>query len=67
MSNILKVSVPTGGLENTTRTNPINVNDVNISNVVDPSKVVRPDGQRPNPDKNLGTNYESNLDRKSVV
>jgi len=61
MSNILKVSVPTGGLENTTRTNPINVNDVNISNVVDPSKVVRPDGQRPNPDKNLGTNYESNF------
>ena len=61
MSKILKVSVPTGGLENTTRTNPINVNDVNISNVVDPSKVVRPDGQRPNPDKNLGTNYESNF------
>lgn len=61
MSNILKVSVPTSGLENTSRTNPISVNDANIQNVVDPSKVVKPDGQRSNPDKNLGANYESNF------
>ncbi len=61
MSDILKVSVPTHGLENTSRTNPITTNDVNISNVVDPSKVVRPDGQSANPDKNLGMHYESNF------
>ena len=61
MSDILKVSVPTGGLENSSRTNPITTNDTNIQNVVDPSKVVKPDGQRPNPDKNLGMNYESNF------
>nr|WP_294680613.1 hypothetical protein [uncultured Anaerotignum sp.] len=61
MSNILKVSVPTGGLENTSRTNPISVKDTNIQNVVDPSKVVKPDGQRSNPEKNLGANYESNF------
>lgn len=61
MSNILKVSVPTSGLENTSRTNPITVNDANIQNVVDPSKIVKPDGQKSNPDKNLGANYESNF------
>lgn len=61
MSNILKVSVPTGGLENNTRTNPITVNDANIQNIVDPSKVVKPDGQRTNSDRNMGANYESNF------
>lgn len=63
MSDILKVSVPTGGLENSSRTNPITTNDTNIQNVVDPSKVVKPDGQRPNPDKNLGMNYEVKFPR----
>lgn len=61
MSNILKVSVPTGGLENNTRTNPITTNDANIQNIVDPSKVVKPDGQRANSDRNMGANYESNF------
>lgn len=61
MSNILKVSVPTGGMENNTRTNPITVNDTNIQNIVDPSKVVKPDGQKTNSDRNMGANYESNF------
>ncbi len=61
MSNILKVSVPTGGLENNTRTNPITVNDANIQNIVDPGKVVKPDGQKTNSDRNMGANYESNF------
>lgn len=61
MSNILKVSVPTGGMETNTRTNPITVNDTNIQNIVDPSKVVKPDGQKTNSDRNMGANYESNF------
>lgn len=61
MSDILKVSIPTHGLENNSRTNPITTNDTQISNVVNPSKVVRPDGQTANPDKNLGMHYESNF------
>ena len=61
MADILKVSVPTHGMENTSRTNPITANDSRISNVVDPAKVVRPDGQSTNPDKGLGMHYESNF------
>lgn len=63
MSNILKVSVPTSGIENTAKHNPITSNDVNIQNVVDPSKVMKGDGQKSNPDKNLGANYESNFQK----
>ena len=61
MSNILKVSVPTGGLENNSRTNPITTNDTNIQNIVDPGKVVKPDGQKTNSDRQMGANYESNF------
>lgn len=62
MSDVLKVSVPTSGYENNTRTNPISVNDTNIQNIVDPSKVMRPDGQSGNAEKQLLLNYESNFD-----
>ncbi len=62
MSDILKVSVPTTGYENSTRTNPISVQDTNISNIVDPSKVTRADGQSDQSDHTLTFNYESNFD-----
>ena len=62
MSDILKVSVPTSGYENNTRTNPITVNDTNIQNIVDPSKVMRPDGQSGNAEQQLSLNYESNFE-----
>ncbi len=63
MPNIMNVNLPQSGLENNTtpRTNPVTVNDANIQNIVDPSKVVKPDGQRTNQDRNLGANYESNF------
>lgn len=63
MPNIMNVNLPHSGLENnnTTRTNPITIHDTNIQNIVDPSKVVKTDGQRTNADRNLGTNYESNF------
>ena len=63
MSDMMNVNLPRSGMENnnTVRTNPITINDANIANVVDPSKVVKADGQRTNSDRNLGTNYESNF------
>ena len=61
MSDILKVSVPTSGYENSTRSNPILTTDTNIQNIVDPSKVVRPDAQGGNAEKQLLLNYESNF------
>lgn len=66
MADILKVTTPTTGYENSTRTNPITANDVNIQNVIDPSKVTRPDGQSgytENPENQLSLNYESNFDK----
>lgn len=62
MPDILKVSVPTSGYENSTRTNPISVNDTNITNIVDPTKVTRPDGQSGQSEQGLTLNYESNFD-----
>ena len=45
MADILKVTTPITGYENSTKTNPIQVHDPNIQNIVDPSKVSRPDGK----------------------
>lgn len=50
MSNVLKVSTPLSGYENTTKGNPISTTDANIKNVNDVTKVTRPDGQSSNAD-----------------
>lgn len=50
MSNVLKVSTPLSGYENTTKSNPISTTDANIKNVNDVNKVTRPDGQSANAD-----------------
>lgn len=50
MSNVLKVSTPLSGYENTTKGNPISTTDPNIKNVTDVNKVTRPDGQSTNAD-----------------
>lgn len=45
MSNILKVTTPLSGYGENVKTNPISVNDPNISNVVDINKVTRYDNK----------------------
>ena len=45
VADLLKVTTPLTGTENSTRTNPIRENDTSIQNIVNPSKVVRPDGR----------------------
>ncbi len=50
MSNILKVSTPVSGYDNSTKTNPISANDHNINNVTDLNKVTRSDGRSSNTD-----------------
>ena len=62
MPDILKVSVPTSGYENNVKTNPITINDAQIPNIVDPSKVTRPDGQQASLEQQLSLFYESNFD-----
>ncbi|WP_352400312.1 hypothetical protein [Anaerotignum sp.] len=54
MSNIMKVSTPVSGYENTSRTNPITTNDPNINNVTNLNKVTRPDS------KSANTDYQQN-------
>lgn len=64
MPDILKVTTPTTGYENSTRTNPINVNDSGIKNIIDTSKVSRPDGRTDSANDNpFLLNYESNFDK----
>lgn len=68
LSDILKVTTPPSGYENSTKTNPITTNDTNIQNIVDPTKVVRPDGQAGSQESNnngngFTLNYESNFDK----
>jgi len=50
MSNILKVTTPIPGYENSTRNNPISTGDANIANVTDISKVTKADSQSSNAD-----------------
>ncbi|KXL52071.1 hypothetical protein CLNEO_25870 [Anaerotignum neopropionicum] len=54
MSNIIKVSTPVSGYENSSRTNPITTNDPNINNITNVSKVTRPDS------KSSNTDYQQN-------
>lgn len=61
MSEILKVNTPTTGYENASRTHPISVNDTNVQNIVDMTKVTRPDGKNENTQKELGLKYDSNF------
>lgn len=66
MADFLKVTTPPTGYENTTRSNPITTNDTNIQNIIDPSKVTRPDGQgalTENPENNFALSYDSNFDK----
>lgn len=50
MSDVLKVSTPLSGYENTTKGNPISTTDTNIKNVNDVNKVTRTDAQSSNAD-----------------
>ncbi len=61
MSDILKVNNPTAGFDNAPRTHPISVNDTNVQNIVDMTKVTRPDGKSGNAEKELGLSYGSNF------
>lgn len=54
MSNIIKVTTPVSGYDNTSRTNPISTNDPNINNITDVNKVTRPDS------KSSNTDYQQN-------
>lgn len=54
MSNIIKVSTPVSGYENSSKTNPITTNDPNINNVTNINKVTRPDS------KSANTDYQQN-------
>ncbi|WP_313528387.1 hypothetical protein [Anaerotignum sp.] len=54
MSNVMKVSTPVSGYENTSRTNPITTNDPNINNVTNINKVTRSDS------KSANTDYQQN-------
>lgn len=45
MSNMLKVTTPLSGYGDSVKTNPISVNDPNISNVIDMNKVTRHDNK----------------------
>lgn len=61
MSDILKVNNPTAGFDNASRTHPVSVNDTNVQNIVDMTKVTRSDGKSGNAEKELGLNYGSNF------
>ncbi len=65
MADILKVTTPVSGYENSTRTNPIHIDDPNIQNIVDPSKVIRPDGKAgysEQKENSFGLHSDSNFD-----
>ncbi|MFV0313969.1 MAG: hypothetical protein ACK5I7_02580 [Anaerotignum sp.] len=62
MSNILKVTTPVPGYENTSRTNPISPNDQNLNNITDLNKVTRADGKSTNTDYQYqNSNYDGFL------
>lgn len=61
MSDILKVNNPTAGFDNASRTHPVSINDTNVQNIVDMTKVTRTDGKSGNAEKELGLNYGSNF------
>lgn len=66
MSDMLKVTTPPSGYENTTKSNPISSNDTTIRNIIDTTKVTRPDGKDisgENQDNKFALNYESNYDK----
>ena len=64
VADLLKVTTPLTGQENSTRTNPIRENDPNIQNIVNPSKVIRPDGREgvSADTQRKALNYESNYE-----
>ena len=65
MANILNVSSAIPGYDNNIKNNPYTTVDANISNQIDPSKVIRPDGKTDAGQEqtaNLGLNYESNYE-----
>lgn len=62
LSGVLKVnqSVNSGADNNSVRNNPIVPNDTQIQNIVDPSKVVRPDSKGQTEDQPFQFGYDSN-------
>lgn len=64
MSNVLKVTTPSLGYENSVKNNPLTTNDKQIQHPIDPSKVVRADGRTDtgqNQDLQLLLNRQSNF------
>ncbi len=60
MSDMLRVTTPPTNIENAPRTQPVSVNNPNIQNIADPTKVTRPDGQGNEQKEQLGLSYDSN-------
>ncbi|MDD3394528.1 MAG: hypothetical protein PHG19_07800 [Anaerotignum sp.] len=48
MSNIIKVTTPVSGYDNSSKTNPINTTDPNLNNITNLDKVTRPDSKSSN-------------------
>ena len=61
MSDILKVNNPTAGFDNASRTHPVSVNDTNVQNIVDMTKVTRSGRKERQCRKGAGLNYGSNF------
>ena len=64
MANILKVTTPPSqSYENSPKGNPTQINNTNIKNIIDPSKVTRSDFKNDfeDPNSNLAPHYESNF------
>lgn len=64
MANILKVTTPPSqSYENSPKGNPTQINNPNIKNIIDPSKVTRSDFKNDfeDPNSNLAPHYESNF------
>lgn len=69
MADFLRITTPVQGPENTVKSNPITPNDQTIQNIVDPTKVTRPDGQpgymdsQDSSDNQYLLNYGSNFEK----
>lgn len=66
MSDILKVTTPTVGYENTGRPSAVSQNDTLIQNIADPTRVTRPDGKNVNSENDnnrFSLEHKSNFDK----
>lgn len=66
MPDIPKITTPLTGYENANKPTNVSINDTKIQNIVNPNKIVRPDGQNVNTDNNDDSrflaDYKSNFD-----